>query len=193
MEAFLRAFLPKLLGDQQFNIYPFQDKGQLLTRLPNRLKGYAKWIPEGHRIVVIVDQDDEACDQLKAQLEQMASDAALFTRSRRDSNNVFTVINRIAIEELEAWYFGDWEAVRRAYPRVSATVPQQAAYRDPDAIRGGTWERFEQLLQRSGYFKSGLRKIEAAQAIGIHVEPARNRSRSFQHLRDALLELTEEA
>ena len=67
MEAFLRAVLPKLLRNQHFNIYPFQDKGQLLTRLPSRLQGYARWLPEDHRIVVLVDRDDDACDQLKIQ------------------------------------------------------------------------------------------------------------------------------
>ncbi len=34
---------------------------------------------------------------------------------------------------------------------------------DPDAIPGGTWEAFERVLQRSGYFQTGLRKLEAAQ------------------------------
>lgn len=35
------------------------------------------------------------------------------------------LVNRIAIEELEAWYFGDWEAVRTAYPRIPSTIPNQ--------------------------------------------------------------------
>lgn len=192
MEAFLRAVLPKLLRNQHFNIYPFQDKGQLLARLPSRLQGYARWLPEDHRIVVLVDRDDDACDQLKIQLEQMAQEAGLFTRSRRN-NNQFTVVNRIAVEELEAWYFGDWEAVQAAYPRIPMTIPQQAAYRDPDAIRGGTWERFQQVMQRAGYFKSGLRKIEAAQSIGNFIDPNRNRSHSFQVLCDVLKEMADSA
>ena len=192
MEAFLRAVLPKLLRNQHFNIYPFQDKGQLLTRLPSRLQGYASWLPEDHRIVVLVDRDDDACDQLKIQLEQMAQDAGLFTRSRRN-NNQFTVVNRIAVEELEAWYFGDWEAVHAASPRIPMTIPQQASYRDPDAIRGGTWERFQQVMQRAGYFKSGLRKIEAAQSIGNFIDPNRNRLHSFQVQRDVLKEMADSA
>ena len=60
--------------------------------------------------------------------------------------------NRIVMEELEAWNFGDWEAVRAAYPRVSKGVPRQVGYRDPDAIAGRTWEAFERIMKRSGYF-----------------------------------------
>ena len=82
------------------------------------------------------------------------------------------------IEELEAWYFGDWQAVRRAFPRVSPTVPDRRGYRDPDAI-AGTWEAFERILQRHGYFRGGLRKTEAARVIAAHMDPARNRSKSF--------------
>jgi len=44
---------------------------------------------------------------------------------------------------------------------VSPTIPNHAGYRDPDAIRGGTWEAFERILKRHDYFKTGLRKVEA--------------------------------
>jgi hypothetical protein len=95
----------------------------------------------------------------------------------------------LAIEELEAWYFGDWNAVRKAYPRAAATIPKKAQYRAPDEIKGGTWEVFERVLQQSGYFLNGLRKIEAAAAIAQHMVPVRNSSPSFCALRDALLEI----
>lgn len=190
MEAFLRAVLPKLLGEIPFNVYPFQDKDQLLARLPARLRGLASWVPAGYQIVILVDRDDDECQRLKAQLEEMALQAGLRTRSSpRDGQ--FQVINRVVVEELEAWYFGDWDAVRAAYPRVSSSVPRQQGYRDPDAIQGGTWEHFERIMQRAGYFRGGLRKIEAAQSIGPHIDPNCNRSHSFQVFRDAIRELAE--
>ena len=188
MEAFLRVVLPRILGATQFEIRPFQNKDQLLKHLPSRLQGYAKWIPEDYRIVVLADRDSEDCEQLKAQLEQMALDAGLATRSQ-PAGGQFTVINRIVIEELEAWYFGDWQAVQKAYPGVSQSIPVQPRYRDPDAIQGGTWEHFERILRRAGYYKNGLRKIEAAQTIGPLIDPENNRSHSFQCFRDALREL----
>ncbi len=108
-------------------------------------------------------------------------------RSRRVASGLrWQVVTRIAIEELEAWYFGDWPAVCTAYPEVSPNVPGRAAYRDPDAVRGGTWEAFERVLQRHGYFRQGLAKVQAAAAIGKCVDPAINRSRSFSILCNAI-------
>ena len=188
MEAFLRALLPRLLGDKaSFEIYPFQCKDDLLDKLPARLQGYERWLPETWRIVVVVDRDDEDCTTLKQKMESMAVHAGLRSRTA-GAANTWQLVNRIAIEELEAWYFGDWEAVRQIYPRLSETVPQKEGFRDPDAISGGTWEAFERLLQRAGYFKNGLRKTEAARALGQRVDPQRNCSRSFRVFRDAILE-----
>ncbi|MBM4090211.1 MAG: DUF4276 family protein [Planctomycetes bacterium] len=187
-EAALRLLLPKILGPLSFEVYPFQSKDELLVRLPSRLRGYAAWIPDTWRIVVVVDRDDDDCDDLKARLEKMAADAGLVTRSKA-SGRPYVVVNRLAIEELEAWYFGDWDAVRAAYPRVPATIPSQARYRVPDAVAGGTWEAFERVLQKAGYFKIGLAKIEAAKAIAANMVPARNNSRSFQVLLGALAEM----
>lgn len=74
-----------------------------------------------------------------------------------------------------------------AYPKVSKNIPNRAKYRDPDAIRN-TWEAFEGILKRSGYFTTGLRKVEAARAVGALADPMRNRSQSFVRLRDTLVE-----
>ena len=189
MEAALRLLLPKMVGSLSFEVYPYQCKNELLARLPDRLRGYAAWIPDTWRIVVVVDRDDDDCDELKTRLETMATDAGFVTRSKAGSQP-YVVVNRLAIEELEAWYFGDWEAVRASYPRVPATIPSQARYRVPDAVAGGTWEAFQRVLQKANYFKMGLAKIEAAKTIAAKMDPARNGSRSFQVLRDALAEMT---
>jgi hypothetical protein len=191
MDVFLRALLPRLLDPVHFDIRTFQCKDDLLKRLPDRLRGYA-WFPETYRIVVVVDRDSDDCRKLKQDLERHAARAGLPTRTHPQQGH-FTVINRIAVEELEAWYFGDWDAVRIAYPRVSETVPRRAGYRNSDAITGGTWEAFGRILQRSGYFEGGLRKVEAARSIAPHLDPVRNTSRSFQVFRDALLELASQA
>jgi hypothetical protein len=96
------------------------------------------------------------------------------------------VVNRIVIEELESWFFGDWEAVQHVYPKVPRTIPGNPRYSNPDAVAGGTWEALERILQRAGYFKSGLRKIELARTVSPHMEPSRNTSRSFQVFREAI-------
>lgn len=190
MEAALRALLPSVLGATTFEIYPFQCKDELLGRLPDRLRGYASWLPDDHRVVVVVDRDDDDCRKLKRKLEAMAAAAGLVTRSNAEGDR-YAVVNRLAIEELEAWYFGDWEAVRSAYPRLPATIPARAGYRDPDAVAGGTWEAFERILQKAGYFQGGLRKLEAARTIAPLMDPARNTSRSFQLFSSTLREMAQ--
>ena len=54
------------------------------------------------------------------------------------------------------------------------------------AIQGGTWEAFERILKRHGYFSTGLRKSKAARAVGAHFEPSRSRSRSFTNFHEAI-------
>jgi len=55
MEAALRVLLPRVLVELSFQVYPYQCKDDLLKRLPDRLSGYAAWLPDDYRIVVVVD------------------------------------------------------------------------------------------------------------------------------------------
>ena len=176
-EAALNLLLSKLLGDVDFQIIRFQGKKDLLQQAPTRLRGYASWLLKDWRILVLVDCDDEDCFVLKSEIENMAADAGLLTKTATGGSASFCVVNRIACEELEAWFFGDWAAVKAAFPRVPATVPCKAGFRDPDAIVGGTWEAMERLLQRAGYFKGGLRKVDFARCVT---------SRSFQAFSGAI-------
>ena len=190
METFLGILFPRLFSDTHtFEIHAFQGKSDLLKKLEDRLRGYRHWLPPNWRIIVLIDRDDEDCHVLKEKLENIATSSGLRTRSQSGGSS-WQVVNRIVIEELEAWYFGDWEAVRRAYPNISKSIPKQAKYRDPDAITGGTWEAFERILNKSGYFKTGLPKREAAQSIAEHIESSRNNSHSFTKFHDAVIEAT---
>jgi hypothetical protein len=186
-EAALYNIVPKIIGqDVSFAIHPHQGKPDLLAKLPGRLKGYRIWLPSDWRIVVLIDEDREDCLDLKAGLEAAASAAGLLTKSAAGSRSRFQVLNRLAIEELEAWFFGDVEALNAAYPRVSLNLGRKAKYRDPDAIAGGTWEALERELQRLGYHPGGLPKVAVAREISTYMNPVRNRSKSFQVFRDGL-------
>ena len=187
MEIALERLLPKLLKSSTFKINTYQGKLDLLGKLPSRLRGYQAWIPDTWRIVVVVDRDDDDCRALKQQLEDVARAAGLTTRTMDPER--YVVVNRVAVEELEAWFFGDWEAVRAAYPKADRNIPRQAPYRDPDGIKGGTAEALLRVLRSAGYFGGGLRKVEAARSISQHMDPARNTSPSFRALRDALRQL----
>ena len=189
MEAFLAVCLPSILpADCTFEIYSYQGKDALLRKIGDRLEGYSTWMPIEYRIVIIVDRDRDECEQLKSRLEEICKSKGL--RSRRAAGRSdWQVVTRIAIEELEAWYFGDWQVVRQAYPGVPPNIASRARYRDPDAIAGGTWEAFERILKRHGYFKQGMAKVQAATAIGRHIDPARNRSHSFAVFHNAIAEV----
>ncbi len=186
-EAALGELLPRLIGqDATFQIHPHQGKKDLLDSLPGKLKGYSRWLPNDWRVVVLIDLDSDDCKKVKANLEKLASSARLTTRSSATGRSRAQVLNRIAIEELEAWFFGDVEALCSAYPRVPPTLANRRGFRDPDRIEGGTWERLEQVLQKAGHFKAGLAKIAAAREIARYMQPDRNRSRSFVVFRDGL-------
>jgi hypothetical protein len=118
-EAALKNLLPSIFSEETtFAIRPFSGKQDLLSQLPKRLSGYRKWLPEDWRIVVLVDRDRENCRTLKARLEDAARQADLATKSSVRGQGQFKVVNRLAIEEMEAWYFGDPAALKQAYPRL---------------------------------------------------------------------------
>jgi len=189
-EAALIELLPKIIGTRAtWAIHPHQGKKDLLNKLPQRLRGYASWLPHDAYIVVLIDEDRENCRRLKQRLENAASNAGLSTRNSFINGTRIQVVNRIAVEELEAWFFGDAPAIMQAYPGIPPSLSQKAKYREPDAIAGGTWEALERVLQRAGYFKAGLAKIDAARSIARKMDPQQNRSRSFRCFRDALLML----
>lgn len=104
----------------------------------------------------------------------------------------FQILNRIAVEELESWFFGDIQALTSAFPGVPSTLPAKSRYRDPDSIKGGTWEAMERELQKAGYFQGGLAKVKAARVISENMDPERNVSQSFQAFRNGLRDLVKQ-
>ena len=190
-ESFLAAWLPRLLHERAtFKLHSFQGKRDLLANIEGRLKGYRHKIDENTRIIVLLDRDNADCVKLKAKLEAAADAAGLSTRTTSGSHN-WKVANRIVVEELEAWYFGAWSSVRRAYPKVPENVRKRSGLRHCDQVKGGTWETFERIMQSVGYFEGGLRKIEAAGKIGSVFEASLCDSPSFQAFHTALIEAIE--
>lgn len=189
-ESALEVLVPRIVPGVDFEIRVFQGKVDLLKKLPDRLKGYAAWITQADTyLIVLVDRDDEDCLTLKTEMEKMAAAAGLLTATAAPASRWVHVLNRIVVEELEVWFFGDVPALCAAYPRISVSLGEQAKYRDPDAVRGGTWEALEHVLQASGYHRGGLAKVAAATEIAKHMNVDANRSRSFQVFRDGVRRL----
>ncbi len=185
VEIVLRSLIPKIVGEvTTFKIHAYQGKRDLLEKLPDRLKGYRQWLPSDWRIVVLIDEDREDCEALKQKMELAAQRVGLTTKSI--SPQAFQVVNRIVVEELEAWYFGDVDALTAAYPRVPSTLARKAKFRDPDHIAGGTWEQLERVLKRAGYYTTGMPKLEVARKVAHHMNPEQNHSPSFRVFADTL-------
>ncbi|MBM4430057.1 MAG: DUF4276 family protein [Chloroflexi bacterium] len=189
-EAALQGLLPKIVDPAvSFAIHAYQGKPDLLGKLPGALRGYHAWLPKDAAIVVLLDNDRDDCQKLEARLELMAAGAGFLTRSTAPAASAFRVVNRLAVEELKAWFFGDMEAMRAAYPKLPETLGNQSRYRRPDAIAGGTWEALERVLRRAGYYRTGAPKIQVARDISAHMRPEINRSRSFDVFLRGLQEL----
>lgn len=187
MEHALRALVPKIRPDlnDRFQVHAFDGVDDMLHKLPDRLRGYAGWLPADWRIVVVRDEDRNKCVALKAEIEEIARRAGLVPKPR--SGKVpFQILTRIAIEELEAWLLGDVPALTATYPRVPSSLGRQRLFRDVDAIRGGTWEALERVLQKAGHFLGGLPKVQVAREVAATMDPDRNTSKSFQAFRDGL-------
>jgi hypothetical protein len=100
----------------------------------------------------------------------------------------FEVLNRLAVQELEAWLLGDRAAIQAAYPRIHA--PHfKGMERNPDALEK-SWPVLLGLLQKGGYFLAGKQKRKWAAAIAAEMRDfEQNTSRSFKCFRQGLAAL----
>jgi Domain of unknown function (DUF4276) len=187
MESALQTLIPKIRPDlsECFQIHAFEGVDDMLQKLPDRLRGYAGWLPTDWRIVIVRDEDRKNCEKLKAEIEKMTRTAGLVPKPNA-KETAFNVLTRIAVEELEAWFLGDIPALAATYARIPSTLGSKQGFRDVDAVRGGTWEALERVLQKAGHFLGGLPKIQVAREVAAHMNPDRNTSSSFKAFRDGL-------
>lgn len=205
-EKLLDAVLPKLLGEQckphSWRVHAYKGIGRipknlnagadpakriLLDQLPRLLQGYGKTPGIDAVVVVVLDSDRRNCEDFLAELKALAAAC----------NPVPNTLFRIAIEEMEAWYFGDQQALKAAYPKAKIEVLQR--YQQDSVC--GTWEQLADAIypggsaaiKKAGWPLPGQIKYEWAARIGPFLDPDRNVSPSFRKLRDGLRRLVAEA
>ena len=101
----------------------------------------------------------------------------------------------IAIEEGEAWFLGDLNAVRNAYPHAKDHVLRSYVN---DSICG-TWEKLadavfkggSSALRAKGWQAIGTEKSRWAEKIPPHMRISTNASPSFCYFRDKMRKLIE--
>ena len=140
-EKLLQVLLPQLLGPQgephTWRLHAYKGIGRipkglvpntdaakriLLDRLPKQLRGYGK-TPGIDAVVIVLDTDKRDCAAFLAEL------IAAKNACNPSPNTLF----RLAIEEMEAWYFGDQDALLAAYPSAKCS---ESMFRIAYAIRG---------------------------------------------------------
>jgi len=187
VQKFFRPWLLRESGRRlTIDTRRFNGKPDLVDNLPIVLSGYARARRNGQdvRVAVLVDQDADDCSMLKKNLERVAARAGLASLSRSD--RLPAVANRVAVRELENWYFGDWQAVRAAFPRVTDRAP--APYRtNADATTYKTSDRFARTLATAGVRETSKRVW--AERIAVQLDVNRNRSDSFRAFAGGLLRL----
>jgi Domain of unknown function (DUF4276) len=195
-EKLLGHILPKLIKtDHSWRVHSYKGIGRipknlksevdpskriLLGRLPQILRGYGK-TPSIDAVVVVLDSDRRNCAELLEELNKLA------TKCHPAPAKIFF---RIAIEEMEAWYFGDRAALIAAYPRAKPDVLRRYVQ---DSVCG-TWELFADavhpggsaIVKKAGWPLPGQLKHEWAEKVGPLLDPDRNLSPSFCKLRDGL-------
>jgi len=187
----MEILLPKLLGSESsYKIRSYKGLGHLpkdlkpksdankrilLDQLPRLLRGYGK-VPNYGCIIIILDLDDRNKKQFLSELNN-----ALNT-----SNPKPDVYFCLAIEEFEAWYLGDLDAVRKAYPRAKDSI--LGSYIN-DSICN-TWELLadavckggHRALVKKGWQTVGKQKSIWAQEISPNMIIEKNVSPSFKNM-----------
>ena len=131
----------------------------------------------------VLDSDQRDCRTFLGELNALLQDC------RRAPNTLF----RLAIEEMEAWYLGDRQALLAAYPRAKKEVLNR--YQQDGVC--GTWELLADAvhpggtaaIRKAGWPAPGQLKHEWAEKIGPHMRIDDNQSPSFCKLRDGLRRL----
>jgi hypothetical protein len=200
----LDILVPKIIGEEHsFKVIAYKGIGRipqnlagrpdaskriLLAQLPKLIEGYgnafSNYPPDYKAVVILVcDLDDKILDDFLGELQ------LIFSASRAKPEMRFC----IAIEEGEAWFLGDIEAIKSAYPQTRNSILNNYVN---DSICG-TWETLadavypggSSTLSSLGWQKVGAEKSSWAGSISPHMNVHANDSPSFCFFRDELLQL----
>ena len=187
----MEILIPKLLGNGiTFRIHPYKGIGRipkglspksdackriLLDQLPKILSGYGK-NPHCGIVVVVCDLDDKNKQAFLSELND------ILDACKSKPETLFC----LAIEEFEAWYLGDLNAVLKAYPKAKINILNN--YKN-DSICG-TWELLadaiykggHKILSKKGWQAVGEEKSIWAKTISPYMNIDENISPSFRDM-----------
>ena len=128
----------KGLGHIPKNMHPKTDpcKRKLLDQLPKILRGYGR-SPNCGTVVIICDLDKRNKQEFLLELQGILNDCSPKPKT----------LFCLAIEEFEAWYLGDTNAIKKAYPLAKIGVLNNYIN---DSICG-TWELLADAVYKGGH------------------------------------------
>ncbi|MGC9503170.1 DUF4276 family protein [Baaleninema sp.] len=203
----LDILVPKIIGENHtYYIHSYKGVGQipknlkpssdaqkriLLDRLPKLIQGYGKTFRAYSKsnysavLIVICDLDDKCLHRFRQELIKCLDNCS-------DKPETYFCI---AIEEGEAWYLGDLDAIKAAYPNAKDSILN--SYENDEIC--GAWEKLadavypggSQSLSKLGGQKIGEQKTIWAKTITLEMNIDKNRSPSFCYFRDKLRYLIE--
>ena len=168
--------LPKLLPENtSFRIYPHQGKQDLEKALKHTVPSISK-VP-GSKILITRDQDSSNCIDVKKSMDAILA-----------LNCSCEYYIRIVCKELEAWFLGDLNAVRSAYPRFKPEQHQEKAdFRNVDMITNPNLYLLRIIPEYLG--RDSLPKLEVSESIAPFLNLDGNTSTSFNHTISAIKKL----
>lgn len=202
----LSILLPKILGDYNqphtWKIHKHRGIGRipdnpqsrpnprdptLLHNLPSKLRAYGNTGRPDLVVVVLVDLDERPnCVTLKYELVNLL----------RYCSQKPKYLVRIAIEELEAWFLGDQQAISKAYPQVKQSILNEYI----QDSQCGTWEKLADAIYPGGlqalcqHGRRSVRILEQkriwASRICPFIDVQNNQSPSFQAFCDGVKKMT---
>jgi hypothetical protein len=198
----MEILLPKLLNNKAtYRIHDYKGIGRLpknlrskndakkrmlLDQLPRLLRGYGR-VPNLGYVIIICDLDDNDEQQFLSKLNDVLNGC------NPKPNACFC----LAIEEFEAWYLGDLDAIRKAYPKANDVILN--GYKN-DSICG-TWELLadavckggSRALKKEGWQAVGKQKSVWAVEISPNMNVDNNISPSFKKMLSQLRSITAQA
>ncbi len=160
-KSFLQGLLPKILPSCVIPLYISHEGRQDLQKsIPIKLRA---WRAPNTFFIILHDQDNHDCKALKGHLRQLCV------------SSYHNPLIRIVCRELEAWYCGDLEAVKKVFPKFNAdNYKEKHRFQTPDSI-----EKPANVLKQIDH---NFNKRRAAREIPKHMDVYNNKSCSFNHM-----------
>lgn len=174
MKIVLKNLLGKIIADQDYLLISHNGMMDLQRAIPKIVPTLSKKF--NARIVIVHDQDNHDCIQLKNKL-------LLLTQ-----NAYCPILIRIACKELESWFLGDMKAIEKAFPKFkSDKYINKQKFRHIDSIHKPSMIIKDLIPELNNYEIIPKRKL--AESISVHMNINQNNSVSFNHFVNGIKKL----